>query len=241
MHDTLLINQQCIILTTRPFLFYLLQRRVGTDSLTTAFPLSASTKGLVQVCIESATQIITILSHLRQHDLLGKLLSLPLTTRTDNLTHLDTFLPFDLDGAFSAAFVLLMAIGIHPKLVPTTPWLSSVYQTLDYMTNKGNLLAGIRKSEIEELRQMVYQGNSGISLNVHASAGVSGFDHNLATGTELGPHDPVDTASLPSLGDPFFDVWNPNDGSGFSGTQLLSLADELGNEDWRDIWLEDCS
>lgn len=61
----------------------------------------------------------------------------------------------------------------------------------------------------------------------------------VAVGMSAAARDSIDTASLPSLGDPFFDVWNlNNEGGGFSGEQLLSLADELGNEDWGDFqWL----
>lgn len=81
-------------------------------------------------------------------------------------------------------------------------------------------------------------------LDQGGSIGKRKADHTLDTAGEIGV-DLTETASLPSLGDPFFDVWNNNlnDGGGvgvgvgFSGTQLLSLADELGNEDWGDLWL----
>lgn len=47
---------------------------------------------------------------------------------------------------------------------------------------------------------------------------------------------PVDHASLPSLGDPFFDEWNQDDG--LSGEQIMSLADELQDGTFSDLWLQ---
>lgn len=199
-----LAYHQCIILTTRPFLFALLQRRLANERTSTSLPLTASAKGLVQVCIDSAMQVLSILSNLKQHDLI------------------DAFLPFDLDSAVSAAFVLLMAANIHPKLIPNRDWLDTAYDVFDIMTSKGNNLAPLRKSEVEEL------------------------DAKLRCSTKLKDHDdeaedssqtmPVDHASLPSLGDPFFDQWNQDDG--LSGEQIMSLADELQDGNFADLWLQ---
>lgn len=147
----------------------------------------------------------------------------------------DCFLPFDLDSAFSASFVLLLATGIHPRLVPDRSHIDTIYQILDSMSMKGNLLASLRRSEIEELRAMLDPGGLGAMNHGFGAPGP------VASSVNAGAQDPIDTASLPSLGDPFFDVWNlNNDGVGFSGEQLLTLADELGNEDWGDFqWLDE--
>jgi hypothetical protein len=59
-------------LVSRPFLFYILKFRLESPVPNRSFPLSLSAKGLVQVCIDAAMQIITIVSDLRQHDLLGE-------------------------------------------------------------------------------------------------------------------------------------------------------------------------
>lgn len=195
---------QCIILTTRPFLFALMQRRLADDPFASSFRLTASAKGLVQVCIDSAMQVLTILSNLQQHDLI------------------DAFLPFDLDSAVSAAFVLLMAANVHPKLLPNREWLDVVYEVFDNMTSKGNALAPLRRLEVEELdAKLKFPPKPG---NQEAETA----DHSQKT--------PVDHASLPSLGDPFFDQWNQDDG--LSGEQIMSLADELQDGSFAEIWLQ---
>lgn len=113
------------------------------------------------------------------------------------------------------------------------------------MSMKGNLLAALRRSEIEELRGMLDPTNNLIDVvdpttigAMEPTMGEAALDTNTAMGVDPQRQSGIDTASLPSLGDPFFDVWNlNNDGAGFSGEQLLTLADELGNEDWGDLWL----
>lgn len=199
-----LAYHQCIILTTRPFLFALLQRRLENEQTPSSFKLTTSAKGLVQVCIDSATQILNILSNLMQHDLI------------------DAFLPFDLDTAVSAVFVLLMGANIHPKLLPSRDWLDIAYDVFDNMASRGNKLARIRRSEVEELdAKLQYPGKS----RQHDQ---ENDDPALIR--------PVDHASLPSLGDPFFDQWNQDDG--LSGEQLMSLADELQDGSFSDLWLQ---
>lgn len=195
---------QCIILTIRPFLFALLQRRLADEHSITSFQLTASAKGLVQVCIDSAMQVLTILSGLKQHDLI------------------DAFLPFDLDSAVSAAFVLLMAANLHPKLLPNREWLDTGYDIFDNMASKGNQLAILRRSEVEEL-----------DTKLKSSAKPKGPAVEADDQSQLGL---LDHASLPSLGDPFFDQWNQDDG--LSGEQIMSLADELEDGNFADLWLQ---
>lgn len=137
----------------------------------------------------------------------------------------DTFLPFDLECTFSAAFVLVMAMNVHPRLLPQDNWLHDATEAFDYMTVRGNTLGSIRKSEVEELartlnHELGHQGNK------------SNNNNNNATGSALPLLDPPssapsiqDRASLPSLGDPFFDAWIADDG--LSGAQIMDLADAL--------------
>lgn len=141
---------------------------------------------------------------------------------------LDNFLPFDLETAFSAALVLVIASGVHPKLLPRENWLDICYATFDYMSAGGNLLASLRKSEVEQLAQIQHGfGRSrprqddftGMETTSNIAAA-----HISPTGTSI-----ADYSSLPSLGDPFFDAWIADDG--FSGTQLLDLADSLDAQD----------
>lgn len=199
-----LAYHQCIVLTTRPFLFYLLKRRLESGRTSATSPLSSSAKGIVQVCIDSATQIVATLSTLREHDLI------------------DSFLSFDLDSAFSSAFVLILATSVHPKLLPDNAWLTVAFEILDDMISKGSPLAKLRRSEVEELAQMFKAFNQGRPPEFESPAQSQSA--------------PIDHASLPSLGDPFFDEWNLNDG--LSGEQIMSLADTLDGSDLADLWLQ---
>lgn len=63
---------QCILVTSRPVLFYALKQRLEGSAGSQSRPMSSTMKGLIQVCIDSATQIVSILAQLKQHDLLGK-------------------------------------------------------------------------------------------------------------------------------------------------------------------------
>lgn len=69
-----LLYHQCIVMATRPLLFCLLKMRLES----TAPRLNSSTRSrfgtIVQMCLESARQIIIILEHLQSQGLLGELL-----------------------------------------------------------------------------------------------------------------------------------------------------------------------
>ena len=179
-------------------------------------PLSRTCKGIVQACVDSASRISTILSELREHRLLGKcdhnrLLGI--------LIWIDTFLPFDLECGFSAGLVLAMTNGIHPKLLPRHQWLDEIMLVFDYMLEKGNVMAGLRKAEIQELSQIKWTGRP----RQYASSAVH-------LQPEL-PHISPSSVQPPSLGDPFFDEWGTHDG--LTGAQLVSLANALDfTTDW---------
>lgn len=130
----------------------------------------------------------------------------------------DTFLPFDLESAFSAAFVLVMASSVHPKLLPQENWLNTIMAVFDYMIMKGNVLASLRKSEVEELAQMLRPRRQTHQNNI--STAVPAAIDDIPATISVSDH-----ASLPSLGDPFFDEWLADDG--LSGAQIMDLVDAL--------------
>lgn len=127
-------------------------------------------------------------------------------------------MPFDLECAFSAAFVLVMASSVHPTLLPQNNWLSDVNDVFDYVSMKGNVLGSIRKSEVEELVQMLNGIGQRDNSDPARMAPVGGGPSTVA----LVPTDP---ASVPSLGDPFFDEWVAD--NGLSDAQIMGLADVL--------------
>lgn len=200
-----LAYHQCIIMASRPCLFYLVKLRIENPHTIQTPPLSEATKGLVQVCIDSAVQIAVTLSQLRQYDLL------------------DSFLPFDLEAAFCAALVLVIAPIVHPKLIGGGDWLDSIFATLKHIALKGNVVAQLRKSEVEQLAQLPYVIRQ--SQTYPNSFPNSGSPFAAPAATPV-----LDQISLPGLEQPFFDEWVAHDG--LSGAQIMDLVNAL---DWRSV------
>jgi hypothetical protein len=64
---------QCIILATRPLLFCFLKIRFESpESCLESLNASQNVRNLMQMCLESAQNIISILSNLQNQGLLGK-------------------------------------------------------------------------------------------------------------------------------------------------------------------------
>ncbi|KAK2689578.1 hypothetical protein QWA68_012050 [Fusarium oxysporum] len=134
-----LMQHQCIILTTRPLLYTFLLSRLGHLEVALMHWLqSESVKGLVQMCTESAQQILRILSSLSEQGLL------------------ETFLRFDQDAAFTATIALLMAAAIDSSLLPDhTPWTQRAYGLFDEMNSRGNLVANMVAAELKQLEDLL--------------------------------------------------------------------------------------
>ncbi|KAB8076106.1 hypothetical protein BDV29DRAFT_200469 [Aspergillus leporis] len=136
-----LLYHQCIILATRPVLFCFLKMRIqSADSSLESLNSSANVRKLLQICIDSAQQILNILTVLQRQNLL------------------DSFLPFDLESTFISAVVLVTAPAADTSLLDDwTPWLQKSVMILDEMISRGNLIAGFRKSELQQLAGMLTQ------------------------------------------------------------------------------------
>ncbi|KAG7419960.1 Patulin cluster transcription factor patL [Fusarium oxysporum f. sp. rapae] len=96
-------------------------------------------KALVRTCYDSAHKSLRILTTLQSQDLL------------------ELFLPFDLDHAFSAGFVLALISAIQP--FPDAASESSFELTrniLDALIAGGNLPARFRRQELERLHDMLH-------------------------------------------------------------------------------------
>ncbi|GAB1193407.1 hypothetical protein APSETT444_002623 [Aspergillus pseudonomiae] len=111
-----------------------------TDSSLESLNSSANVRKLLQVCIDSAQQILNILMVLQRQNLL------------------DSFLPFDLEATYTAAVVLVTAPAADASLLDDwTPWFHTSVTVLDEMISRGNLIAGFRKSELQQLAGMLSQ------------------------------------------------------------------------------------
>ncbi|KAF2440812.1 hypothetical protein P171DRAFT_488407 [Karstenula rhodostoma CBS 690.94] len=122
--------QHCIILATRPLVMWLLiQNLQPVSSQQPTGPVAA----LLQTSTESAMSIILMLRALAEQDML------------------ECFLPFQLEYAFSAAMLLSLTKAILPDYVPDMHWSRSVHIIFDQMITKNNVVARLRKIEMQEL------------------------------------------------------------------------------------------
>ncbi|KAF5024685.1 hypothetical protein F66182_3255 [Fusarium sp. NRRL 66182] len=189
---------KCIILTTRPLLYTFLLSRLGHLEVALMHWLqSESVKGLVQMCTESAQQILRILSSLSDQDLL------------------ETFLRFDQDATFTATIALLMASAIDSSLLPDhTPWSQRAYAIFDEMSSRGNLVASMVASELKQLEELLkgFLANESMS-----SVTADDFDDSAASVTGyMGPFN-FESAEEFNLGLNYE----------LSAEQLMDIADSL--------------
>ncbi len=128
----------------------------SADACLEALNSSANVRRLVQVCIDSAQHQLNILSCLHEQSLLGEYLYRLSKDYTDK--SIDSFLPFDLESTIVSSVVLLLAPAIDSSLLESRrPWLHKSYMILDDMISRGNLIAQLRKSELEQLSNLLYQ------------------------------------------------------------------------------------
>ncbi|QQK41562.1 Fungal transcriptional regulatory protein, N-terminal [Penicillium digitatum] len=128
---------QCIILATRPLLFCFLKIRFESpQSCVESLNASRNVRNLMQMCLESAQHIISILSSLQSQGLL------------------ENFLPFDLESVFVSTIILLMGPAIDPRVLESHPnWLEKAYSIFDEMIRDGNQVAKFRRSELQQLHE----------------------------------------------------------------------------------------
>ncbi|KAJ5959849.1 uncharacterized protein N7479_006999 [Penicillium vulpinum] len=149
---------QCIILATRPLLFCFLKIRFESpESCLDSLNASRNVQNLMQMCLESAQHIISILSSLQSQGLLGKSTKTTFRYRSTFSTKMqiiETFLPFDLESVFVSTIVLLMGPTIDPRVLESHPnWLEKAYAIFDEMIRDGNQVATFRRSELQQLHE----------------------------------------------------------------------------------------
>ncbi|RMX78977.1 hypothetical protein D0869_08652 [Hortaea werneckii] len=150
-----------------------------------------------------------------------------------------TFIPFDLESAFSSAIVLMITATVDPSLIrKETDWLPVAYGVLEEMEGRGNLVASLRKSELEHLDK---------NLKSLPSAPIgSAVANEPETQTNLlnGPFENPNMADTLIGGDGPSDIdtlcdWNSEEA--LNGEQLMAVADSLdfSDLDWLSAGLAD--
>ncbi|KAI0153863.1 hypothetical protein BJ166DRAFT_594992 [Pestalotiopsis sp. NC0098] len=214
---------QCIVLTTRPLLYIFLQSRLGQSEIAPMQWIQSESVGsLIQICIDSAQQMLRVLSLLQDQGLLGSISDQALSdTLSPNST--ESFLTFDLDATFISVLAILMAAAVDSSLLADhSPWSQCAYTILEGMASNGNKIAELNLKELKLLESELDQILAQDDQLVQAS--------NLPVGN-LPPNDgPLGLAvasassdAIPSnLGLSFSD-WHYE----LSADQLINIADSL--------------
>ncbi|KAI7089639.1 hypothetical protein KC356_g2215 [Hortaea werneckii] len=215
-----IFHHQCIILTTRPLLFLFWQKRLAAFR-TLRVRSKGGCRSLLRICAQSAQHTINILGSLHSQSLL------------------ESFIPFDLESAFSSAIVLMITATVDPSLIrKETDWLPVAYGVLEEMEGRGNLVASLRKSELEHLDKNLKSlssapiGNAVTNGPENQADLVPGATENpTMAGTLVGGDGPSDIDTLCD--------WNSEDA--LNGDQLMAVADSLdfSDLDWLSAGLAD--
>lgn len=221
------------MLAIRPLLFSLLKKRLDrADDIQNLIAPSGSARALLNMGVESAQHIVAVLERLKAQNLLGMSVS---SWSLLFLLGVESFMPFDLEAAFTAGMTLLLAPFLGAELLVTSqPWLDMIFGVLDELTRQGHLQAAARKNEMQQLQQIFRQsllfGNQ--TLNSDDQVGRSGnADHQIDT--LFGS-----TNEDPGMGGPnftynFFDdaIWPTT----FTADQLMTVVDGLDLEGMEEI------
>ncbi|WPH03595.1 Hypothetical protein R9X50_00647700 [Acrodontium crateriforme] len=211
-----LLHHSCIILTTRPLLYSFWKKRIESTA-TIRISARGGVRSLLQVCVASAQDSMKILAALQAQSLL------------------ESFIPFDLESAWSSALVLLITRVVDPTLLQQQgPWMHTAYSVMDEMASRGNLIAGFRRNELMQLEATLAKlPNVTPSSNEPTSPTNSTTHHSSNTVQRresqfsvLPPHEQMPNEPFPD--------WEVDE---LSGEQLTAIADslDLADLDWANM------
>ncbi|KAI1421242.1 hypothetical protein F5Y12DRAFT_787629 [Xylaria sp. FL1777] len=201
---------QCIILATRPLLYFFLQIRLTSlDECLRRLHTSETVRNLILMCIDSSLQSITLLRLLQAQGLL------------------EVFLPFDLDSLFVSTVSAMVAFVLDVLLNENIPvWLQKSYSIFEEFITFGNRVALFRKSELLQLHELLN------SLPADENSSIDRSNNGNASGSvDDGAESIHRNAALAStLLPPFFAATDAG-GSDISFENLMTTAEisEMAN------------
>lgn len=135
-------------------------------------------------------------------------------------------MPFDLESAYSAAFVLITACAVDAKHPLHEVSLAALLEIFDAMILAGSLAASSRKAEVEEL-----------AFSLQRQLHKDGSENDVTEPTV--PNQTSDATfvgqfGLPSPGGTFFEGWSP--GNLGPDSRIGDLADSLTMNELDDLW-----
>ncbi|KAF2210016.1 hypothetical protein CERZMDRAFT_121896 [Cercospora zeae-maydis SCOH1-5] len=229
LRRVMLSYHHCIVLATRPLIMWLLVLSLPpatSEPQQLATPISA----LLHASAESATTIILMLKSMTERGLL------------------ETFLPFQLEYAFASGMLLSILGSLLPSYIPDPSWSTTLNFILDEMASKCNVVAPLRKAELEALHRLLdpvrtqeplivpAPNDASLSMSWHtdeqqdlAATGQAGGSAHV-TSLQEGGGDPGSAADSNA----FYMPWDPLHDIGQSGQQelLLELAAQLETNDF---------
>lgn len=139
----------------------------------------------------------------------------------DELTFSPTeaFLPFQVEDAFSSAFVLYLIRAIGPSFIPSGLWCVNLNCVVDKLISRGNLAAPLRRQELRQLEHQL------APLTFHSES------HDIPTpdtGQQIYHVDNAPTLDNSAMRDEFgWDILGLNSPLTVPPRELLDLADQL--------------
>ncbi|KAF5670057.1 positive activator of transcription [Fusarium heterosporum] len=221
------LYHQCIVLATRPLLLCFLKIRFETpDAIAEALNSSQTVWNLIKMCIDSSYQMINILGCLQSQGLL------------------EAFLPFDLESLFVSSFNLLIAPVLDPRFSEHDAIFRHKTSIIfSEMVTKGNLIAVFRRSELQQLDDMLscltrdHSDTTPIPIDGQIIGGAMG-ENSEGNLQYLNDDNETMASVLPGMDDLGLDAW-------FTTAQMIDMANSIANSDteWvshtmmeHDIW-----
>ncbi|KAK7219698.1 hypothetical protein V2G26_007701 [Clonostachys chloroleuca] len=206
---------QCIVLATRPLLYCCLLKRFEAPLEADALMASAKVRNPLQMCVESAQQILNILESLREQGLL------------------ETFIPLDLDSLSVSTIVILMARAVDIRLLENhPPWVDKANAILEDIVGSGNRIAMYRKAEMQKLDELLgdfidtqhaAQFGTHPSMILPQPLGRTTVPDPLAPGLSFAP---LDDASM--YGEDSKDKTQPDE---WNSQQIMAVASSMESDD----------
>ncbi|KAF5855190.1 hypothetical protein ETB97_009744 [Aspergillus alliaceus] len=192
----ILSYHHCVVLTTRPLVMCALHMHIERPDTqkSHSIPLTPAVASLIQSCVDSAQTVLRVLRVIGDEDLL------------------EAFLPFQLEDAFSSAFLLHVIRVVAPSLLHNS-WCEDIQCILDKMISKGSSVAPLRKLELTQLEQLLTPLTPIYDplMVPQQTDDLEGRAGGLATASE----------------EPGWDFFDADMSVGISPTQLLDLAAQL--------------
>ncbi|KAJ5699073.1 transcriptional regulator family: Fungal Specific TF [Penicillium macrosclerotiorum] len=211
-----LLYHQCIILATRPLLFcFLMIRFESPENCLDALNTSRNVRNLIQMCMESSQQIISILHSLQSEGLL------------------ETFLQFDLESVFVSTVVLLMGAAIDMRWNYPS-WLEKAYLIFEEIIENGNLIAKFRRSELQLLDEMLscFPQDQPRCLSAPVSFPNNVLNSPIASVASSFPTSAAQALSHQIPSDPEASIEDGcNFTSGLTAAQIMAVADSIESID----------